>query len=81
MAKLKIVSFNDGARRFILESFGKVVDKENYVVEKSDPSQRVLTPDGDGIRLEQFAGIKKGSEVFIKSDIVSLVRLAGELVK
>ncbi|MEK7524870.1 MAG: hypothetical protein AAB548_00665 [Patescibacteria group bacterium] len=81
MAKLKIVSFNDGARSFILESFGKVVDKENYVVEMSDPSQRVLTPDGDEIRFDQFAGIKKGSEVFIKSDIVSLVRLAGELVK
>ena len=51
------------------------MDSEGFIVEKNDPTQRVITPEGEEIRLEEFAGIRKGSEIFIKSDLPSLFDL------
>jgi hypothetical protein len=45
-------------------------------VEKKDPSQKVLAIDGNELNYDEFAGIKKGSEIFIKSDLNSIVKLA-----
>ena len=73
------MSFDASARNFILDAFGKSVDKEKYVVEKSNPSQRVLTPKGEEFRARQFAGVRKGSEVYIKSDIASLIEASEHL--
>jgi hypothetical protein len=70
------VVFNDGAKDFLLDTFGKSTDSEGYVVEASDPSQRVLTPRGDEIPVSEFAGVRRGSTVFFKSDIVSLIEAA-----
>lgn len=76
-----VITFDDSARPFILNVFGKTVDSDGFIVEKNDRKQRVLTPRGDDIRLKEFAGIRKGSAVFIKSDIVSLVETADVLSK
>ncbi len=78
--KKKII-FTEGNKKYILESFDKKVDSEGYIVEKSKPEQRVLTPDGHEITLKEFAGLRKGSEVFIKSDIHSLIKLSDNLAK
>ena len=67
------ISFDNGSKKFILDAFDKSTDDENYVVEKSNPSQRVLTSGAEEVRLGQFAGLLKGSEIFIKSDIDSLI--------
>jgi len=48
------------------------MDKEKYLVDKNS-AQRVLSPDGDYIHISEFAGITKGSRVYIKSDIPSLI--------
>ena len=70
------LTFSRPAARFVLDAFGKTVDKEKYLVEKSNPRQRVLTPQGAEVRLGQFAGIRKGSEIIITSDIAALISAA-----
>jgi hypothetical protein len=77
---LKYITFDEGVKKFVLNSFDKEVTSDGFVVEKENTEQKVITPDGDELTEQNFAGIKKGSEVYIKSDIVSLVRLASELV-
>lgn len=68
--------FDETARGFVLDAFNKKVDAEGYIVEKSNCDHRVLTPTGDEILADEFAGVRKGSVVFIKSDIASLVQAA-----
>ena len=57
---------------FILDAFNKTV-RDGFVVEKSKPTGKVITPRGDEIPVQEFAGVRKGSAVFVKNDIVSLV--------
>ena len=76
---MNIVTFDKSARKFVLESFNKTTDEEGYIVEKYNPKQRVLSPDGDKISEIEFAGVKKGSEVFIKSDLLSIIELSDTL--
>lgn len=68
------VSFdnNQDSKLFILSSIGKEVDEEGYVID-SETKERVLLPNGEELLFNDFAGVKKGSEIFIKSDIISLV--------
>jgi hypothetical protein len=70
-----VVTFEESVKEQTLSFFDKTVDEEGFVVEKSDQTQRVVTPDGEEIKLEEFAGIRKGSEIFIKSDLPSLFDL------
>jgi hypothetical protein len=69
------ITFDGSARGFVLNAFGKTT-KDGFVVEKKAPSQRVLTPRGEEIPVDEFAGVRKGSVIFVKSDIVSLVEAA-----
>lgn len=66
------IAFNESASKAILEQFDKTVDDSGYVVEE-DTGNRVLTPDGEELPLKQFAGIAKGSEIFIEDNFVSLI--------
>jgi hypothetical protein len=71
----KIINFGKEAKLQILEAFNKTVDENGYIVEKSNLAQKVLTIDGEELKLEDFAGIRKGSAIFIKSDLVSIINL------
>jgi len=73
------ILFEKQTRKFILDSFNKSVDSEGYIVEKNNTEQRVLTSNAEEIRFDEFAGIRKGSEVFVKSDLVSLIQLCDDL--
>ncbi len=75
----KTITFNKSAKQFILDAFDKTIDKQGYIIEKKNPEQKVLTRDGQEVEFEKFAGIKKGSQVFIKSDLVSIIRLSDSL--
>jgi hypothetical protein len=68
------ISFNKNpkTKKFVLSFFGKGVDEENYIVE-NDTKQRVLDSNGQEITLDRFGGIKNGSEIYVKDDIVSIV--------
>ncbi|MFZ2641645.1 MAG: hypothetical protein WA117_11655 [Verrucomicrobiia bacterium] len=69
------ITFDSSAREFVLDAFGKTV-REGFVVEKATPTQKVLTPRGEEIPVADFAGVRKGSVIFVKTDIVSLVETA-----
>lgn len=73
------IVFDSSTREFILEALDKTVDKEGYIVERSNQEQRVLTTDGSPIRAKELAGIKKGSLRFFKSDLPSLLSFSDEL--
>jgi hypothetical protein len=71
-----VITFDAEFKEKILEAFGKTTDQEGYVVEKNNSAQRILTPDGEPLLSKDFVGIRKGSLVFIKSDINSLIDLS-----
>jgi len=70
------ITFDQKARKDVLELLDKAVNEEGLIVEKSNPSQKVLTFDGEEISLKEFGGVQKGSEVFIKDNVVSLIKLS-----
>jgi len=71
-----ILTFDDSTKEDILDFIEKSVDNEGFIVEKLNPLQRVIAFDGEEITKKEFGGIKKGSEVFIKNDLVSLMRFS-----
>lgn len=75
---MNIISFDKSAKEFILDSFDKKIDSGGYVIEKETGS-KVIANDGQDLTIGQFGGIKKGSEVFIKSDIISVMKLLDSL--
>lgn len=77
---MKKIIFDKQSADFVLSAFGKKHDSEGYVVE-SDTGQRVLTRDAQEIKIKKFAGIIKGSELYINDDIASLVSLSDILNK
>jgi len=77
--KLSQLTFSESARDDILDLYGKSIDSEGFIVEKDNPNQRVLTPNGEEIHFKEWGGIRKGSEAFIKNDAFSLIELAKKL--
>ena len=74
-ANIKI-TFDKSCKKDILKFIGKNIDNEDFIVEESDFTQRVLTFEGEEINIDEFGGVQKGSEVFIKNDLISLIRLS-----
>jgi hypothetical protein len=73
-----VIGFTSDLREEILRIFGKEINTQGIIVE-SDTKKEVYSPDGYPIESKTFAGITKGSEIYIKSDIVSLIDLADRL--
>lgn len=67
--------FDKNAKTEVLSLLNKDVDNDGYIVEKTNPVQKVLTFDGEEIMLKDFGGLEKGSELFIKDNLVSLLKL------
>lgn len=72
---VKTIRFEKSLSKEILKIFDKDVD-DGIIVENSDHSQKVLSIEGEYVNFEDFAGITQGSEVFIKSDLGSLMSFA-----
>jgi hypothetical protein len=70
------ITFDESARAFVLDAFDKRISDDGFVVDKTHPDQKVVTPRGEDIPGDEFAGIRKGSAVFLKSNIISLVEAA-----
>ncbi|MCK4730279.1 MAG: hypothetical protein KAT28_03085 [Candidatus Aenigmarchaeota archaeon] len=70
------ITFDKSVKKDILALLGKDINEDNLIVEKTDLEQKVLTFEGEEISLEEFGGIQKGSEVFIKNNLVSLIKLS-----
>ena len=67
--------FTDNAMPLILEAFGKSINDEGLIIETAT-GEIVLTPEGEEIEASNFGCIKKGSEIFIKGDLYSIMKLA-----
>ncbi|MBI4932207.1 MAG: hypothetical protein HY841_15720 [Bacteroidetes bacterium] len=66
--------FTEKSLPLILEAFGKSINEDGIIIESNgDP---VLTPEGEEIDSREFGGFKKGSEIFIKDDLYSIIKLA-----
>lgn len=66
--------FTPKALPFILKSFGKSINENGIVIDESgDP---VLTPEGEEITKDNFGGIKKGSLIFLKKDLLTAIKLS-----
>lgn len=72
------ITFDNSVKEDILDVFEKDVNNQGAIIEKDNPDQEVLSFDGQEISIDEFGGIKKGSEVFIKNDLISLMRLSEE---
>lgn len=66
------LTFDDSATEFLLKAFGKTVDEEGYVVD-IETGNRETTPDGYEIKASDFAGVEKGSKLFLDDNFSSLV--------
>lgn len=67
--------FTNKALPLILEAFGKSINDEGLITETAT-GEIVLTPEGEEIPANNFGGMKKGSEIFIKDDLYSIMNLA-----
>ena len=75
----KTITFDKESKEGLLDMFGVGVDGEGFIVEKANPKRRILASNGEPSKLTDLAAIKKGSLVFVKSDIVSVIDLADSL--
>lgn len=66
--------FTDKSLPLILEAFGKEINEDGFIIE-SATKEIVLSPEGEEIEAKKFGGIKKGSEIFIKNDLYSIMNL------
>lgn len=74
MANSSKIIFNDGSISFILRAFNKEVNEDGIIVDCST-KEPILTPEGEQLTLENFGGIKKGSEIFLKNDLFTAINL------
>ena len=69
------LTFNEGASSFILAAFGKEINEYGIIIDR-ETGEPVLTPEGEELTKEKFGGIKKGSEIFIKNDLLAAINLS-----
>lgn len=73
MANTLRVTFDKRLKREILSAFGKQVASDGYLTD-SKSGKHVLASDGEHILFDDFGGIIKGSWIYLKSDILSLIQ-------
>jgi len=66
------VIFDEHSKDWVLNIFDKSVDGDGFIVEKD--GTRIWTPEGDEIKSNDLAIIKKGSTKFIAGDLSSLMK-------
>jgi hypothetical protein len=76
----KFIEFEQSAKKDILDFLGMTIEeKTGHIIEK-DTKEPILSPDnGEPIEAKDFAGLRKGSLVFIKPDINSIIELSDSL--
>jgi hypothetical protein len=74
---MKSITFDKDSKEFILKALGKSIDDDGFVVDGSN--KKVPSIDGTPFTVDEFAGVVKGSEIYIKSDVVSLIEAIGKI--
>jgi hypothetical protein len=65
--------FTKNAKKEILNIFNKSIDSDDYIIDNQN-KEKVLSIDGKEITISEFAGIKKGSEIFISNNTCSIIK-------
>lgn len=73
------ITFDKSAKNFILESFNKSINTDGVIVEKDNPTQKVLTQDGQEIMEYELGGVIPGSTIFVKNDLPTVMKLSDNL--
>lgn len=71
------LTFDSNAKKDILNFFNKEINEEGLIVE-TNTKEAVISLDGLELHEKEFAGIKKGSEIFLKNDLISVLKLSEE---
>lgn len=74
------ITFARSTRSIILNMFGKTIDDEDYIIDNKT-KERIQTLNGEEIHIEKFGGIRKGSEIFLKSDLPTYIEIADKIAK
>lgn len=74
---MKTIVFDESSKKVILQIFGKGIDDQGFIFDMKT-KQRVLSPEGNEVQARDFAGMRKGSEIFITKDLPSLLQYAGD---
>lgn len=74
---MKTITFDNTlqSKKAVLQLFGKSVDIDGYIVEIKS-GERVVSPHNEEIHIDDFAGIRPGSEIFLTKDLPSLIEQA-----
>jgi len=67
------IIFDKSAKQKILNYFKKEVDERNIIVDSKN-KKKVLTLYGEELHIDDFGGIFVGSEIYVKSDLASIVK-------
>lgn len=73
---MRTLVFDESTKSVILQIFGKSIDDEGMIVDEA--GKRVLDPQGNEVSASDFAGMKKGSEIFITKDLPSILQYADQ---
>ncbi|HEX4373709.1 MAG TPA: hypothetical protein VHZ50_10435 [Puia sp.] len=66
--------FTPKALPTILAAFGKGINANGIIID-SATNEPVLTPEGEEITKDNLGGIKKGSLIFLKKDLLTAIKL------
>lgn len=65
--------FTPKALPFLLKAFGHSINDKGIIIdEMGEPAH---TPEGEEISQDNFGGIKKGSILFLKKDLLTAIKL------
>ena len=67
--------FTPKALPLILKAFGQRID-EKGIIRDIETGEPIVTPEGDQLNENNFGGIKKGSTLFLKQDLLSAIKLS-----
>lgn len=68
------IFFTSKTSSLILEAFGKSENEDGYLID-SLTKELILTPENEEIHISKFGGLKKGSEIFLKNDLSTIINL------
>jgi len=66
------IYFTKKSAPIILEAFGKSINGDGYIID-SESKELILTPENEEIHISKFGMLKKGSEIFVKNDLASII--------
>jgi len=69
------VTFDKESKETVLSAFNKEVDVDGFIYDK-DTDEQILTPDGQEVTVAEFGGLKKGSEIYLKGNLTTLMKLS-----